>query len=157
MKNKPSLYIRVIEFALKYPKGFKYADIVDSKELKLEDWEKNLLTRQFRDACERFNWQDNTKGETIFQFIHGNHTQANSPDNDYILTFEAQFTYIDYQELKFARENAKDARILSNRAIIISIIAIVVSVIVPILISLCISQTVKIDDNQIQSIIDSNS
>lgn len=148
-----SLYIRVIELALKYPKGFKFADIIDNKKLSLEDWEKNIVMRHFKNACDHFNWNDNTKGETIFLFIHGNHSQPNSPDNMYMLTFDAEFTFIDFLELKFARENAREARILSTRSILISIIAIIVSVLLPLATALLMTQTIKIDSNQVKSIL----
>ncbi|OHA16762.1 MAG: hypothetical protein A3C79_00300 [Candidatus Taylorbacteria bacterium RIFCSPHIGHO2_02_FULL_45_28] len=146
-----SLYIRVIELALKYPKGFKSADILDNNKLNLEDWERSIVMRHFKNACDHSNWNDSTKGETIFLFIHGNHSQANSPDNMYMLTFDAEFTFIDFLELKFARENAREARTLSNRAIWISIIAIIVSALVPIVTASLMTQTVKIDDNQFRS------
>ncbi|MBX4198586.1 hypothetical protein KW782_04650 [Candidatus Parcubacteria bacterium] len=155
MKNTESLYIRVIEYALKYPEGFKFADIIKSKELNLKEWEVNLLSRHFHDACRRYNEGENTKGETIFLFIHGDHQKANSPDNDYILNFETEFTYIDYQELKFARENAREAKSLSIRAIVISVLALVASIVTPIFIAKFMTQTVEINSTQLQSIIGS--
>lgn len=146
-----SLYIRVIEHALKFPQGFKWRDIIESKELELKEWEAKLLGRHFHDACRRYNEGENTKGETIFEFVHGNHQNANSPDNNYILSFETEFTYIDYQELKFARENAREAKKLSIIAIIISGLALLASILTPILIAKYMTQSVEISGAKLQS------
>lgn len=145
--SKDTLYIRVIRLALEYPEGFKYSDIINNDKLDLNDWEKNTIDRHFLYACRHFTLGDKTKGETIFLFIHGQYDNHKSEENKYILNFEAEFTFIDYQELKFARKNAKEARILALIAIIISVIAI--------LASLLITQKVMIDDNQFQKIINS--
>ncbi|HEY9583724.1 MAG TPA: hypothetical protein VJI66_02040 [Candidatus Paceibacterota bacterium] len=147
-----SLYVKVIETALKYPDGFKYSDIVNNKELGLKDWEKSILNRYFYDACERYNYKDNTKGETIFLFIYGNYNKSNSPENIYTLTFDTEFTFIDFQELKFARKNAQEARKMSTWAIGLSIFAILVSILVPLGVAYFMTQNVVLDNDQFQTI-----
>ena len=107
------LYIRVIKLAAKYPAGFKYSDIVNSEELNLEPWETKILQKHFEDACTRHRANNNTIGETMFLFTEGAENSYQSEQNRYILNFNTQFTFIDYQELKFARENAKEAKRLS--------------------------------------------
>lgn len=119
--SEDSLYIKVIKFASKYPQGFNYSDIVESKELNLELWEKNIVGRYFEDALRRNNASNNTIGETIFSFVHGQQGVYQSKENKFILTFEAEFAFIDYKELRFARKNSREARWLAIAAIIISI------------------------------------
>ena len=149
-KTQDSLYVRVIQFALKFPDGFKYSDIINSKELNLQSWESNIIGRHFEDALNRYKSNDKTRGETIFLFIHGETGSYQSQENKFILTLEAEFAFTDYQELKFARENAKQARNLSLLAISISMFAIIVSVLVPYLIARNMIQNVKIDSGQLQ-------
>lgn len=148
MKNEESLYIRVIKTALKYPKGFNYWNIVEDTELNLEDWEKGIVERNFQYACWRYNASDNTKGETIFLFIVGKTNEEKSAENKYLLTLEAEFSYIDYQELKFARENAETARRQSKIAIIIALATLVISAILPFLVATMMTQTVKLEEGQ---------
>lgn len=147
-----SLYIRVIKQALKFPQGFKYSDVINSAELNLVPWEKEIVSRHFKDACERYNTGENTKGQTIFLFIIGNYRDYTSDENKYLLMFEAEFSYIDYQELRFARENAKQARSLSLIAMVLSVFAIIVSAIVPFLIANYMTQNVTIDESQLEEI-----
>lgn len=64
--QEDSLHVRVIRHALKYPQGFKYSDIIESKELNLKDWEKSIISRHFQDACTRYNYGENTKGDSYF-------------------------------------------------------------------------------------------
>ncbi|MEN9582944.1 MAG: hypothetical protein RL641_898 [Candidatus Parcubacteria bacterium] len=151
MKNE-SLYIRVIELALKYPEGFTFSDIIDNRELNLEGWKRNIFDRYFLNACQRYHHNNNTIGETIFLFIVGNKDKHDSPENKYLLTFEAEFTFIDYLELKFARQNAKEAKTLSIWAIVLSAIAILVSALIPFIIAHEVTQSVMIDKNQFQEI-----
>lgn len=150
--KQDSLYVRVLHHASKYPQGFKCKDILEHSELVLEEWEKKILERHFLSACQRFGWTDNTKGETIFQFIIGDYQKYLSETNEYTLTFEAEFTFIDYEELKFARENAQSAKRFSWLAIVLSVFAIIVSALIPYLIAKNMTQNVLIDDNQLKEI-----
>ncbi len=143
-----SLYVRVIEFASRYPQGFTLSTVVESEELNLKDWEKNIIKRHFQYAGVRYNLADTTKGETIFLFIHGDPNKITSEENKFILTFEAEFAFIDYKELKFARQAAKEARKYAIIAIIISLIALFV----PIFISVYFTQAVKIENSQFNSL-----
>ena len=145
-----SLYIRVMEFASRYPHGFTYNFIVESKELNLKDWEKNIIGRHLQYAGIRYNLADTTKGETIFLFIHWDPNKITSEDNKFILTFEAEFAFIDYKELKFARETSKEARKFSKVAIGISLAAFLVSILVPIFIAEYFTQTVELDNSQLE-------
>lgn len=150
--SENSLYIRVIGFALKYPKGFNYSDIIDSKELNLEPWENNIIGRNFEDALRRHNANNNTVGETIFMFVHGEQGIYQSKQNKFIVNFDAEFAFNDYRELKFARENAREARRLSLIAIMLSLMAIGVSAAIPFLVARSVTQNIMIDNNQLQEI-----
>lgn len=150
--KQDSLYVRVLQHASKYPKGFKCKDILEHAELVLEEWEKEILGRHFQSACQRYVYADNTKGEAIFQFILGNPQTPLLERNEYTLTFEAEFTFIDYEELKFARENAQSAKRFSWLAIVLSVFAIIVSALIPYLIAKNMTQNVLIDDNQLKEI-----
>jgi len=147
-----SLYIRVIGFALKYPQGFKYRDIIESKEINLKEWEKNIIDRHFLDALIRYRGGQNTIGETVFLFIHGNIIDHKSTDNDYLVNIDAEFKFLDYQELKFARANAREAKRLSLWAIVLSGVAIIMSAIVPFLVTKYITQNITVDNDQLQDI-----
>lgn len=150
-----SLYIRILKKCLTYPQGFGYFDILDDKELSLEDWERNIIDINFFYACQRAHHKDNTIGETMFLFVHGDRDKSNSPENKYILTFDAEFAFMDYQELVFARQNAKEAKSMSSKALTMSMLAVVVSVIVPLWIANKFIQTIRIEDRQLEIIMES--
>jgi hypothetical protein len=158
MKNrlenkKESLYIRVIEFALESPDGFTYSDIIESTELSLTPWEVYVIDRFFYNANQRNHHNNNTIGETIFlQISDTPNPEYKSKTHKYILTFESEFTFIDYLELKFARENAKEAQRFSRKAIRFSVIAIIVSALVPFIVAWIVTQNIKVDNTQFQEI-----
>src|SRR5688572_14282044 len=127
-ESEKSLYIRVIKLASEYPEGFKYSDIVNNSVLNLKPWETKIIQRHFEYALIRYRGGQNTSGETMFLFIDGSADQSQSDQNTYILNFDTQFTFIDYQELKFARENAKEAKMLAFIAIMISVVALVIQI-----------------------------
>ena len=58
----------------------------------------------------------------------------------------------DYDELKEARKNAKEAKELAIVAIAISVEAAIVSIFVPIFVTQWVSQTVKLDETQLKQI-----
>lgn len=145
-------YLRLLEFGEKRPNGFSLDDILEDKELKLEDWEKNIA----RIHCE--NAFDNTKQygggfpnhETLFILVQGKGSgDFNEKKLKFIINLDSRFKYIDYIELKEARENARSARKFSWIAIILSILSMITAVLIPLLIN----QTVELDVNQLDSII----
>ncbi len=125
-----ALYLRVIKLAAKYPEGFKYSDITNNKELILKPWETKIIQKHFEDACIRHRAGNNTIGETMFLFVDGSENLYQSDQNRYILNFDTQFTFIDYLELKSARENAKEAKKLAIVAIVISIIGLLIQLVI---------------------------
>ena len=143
-----SIYIKIIEFGLKHPDGFTG---ISDKDLDLKEWEKDIVKTYLSNA--RVNFYEtqtlnrNSNVETPFLVIntHG------GPKNDtytYIVNFDTHFKYLDYQELKFARENAKTARSLSLVAIILAGLSILIAILIPVFIK----QTIKIDNNQFNRI-----
>ena len=73
-------------------------------------------------------------------------------NHTYIISYDANFKYIDYQELKFARETAKEAKKFSKLAIGISILAFLASILMPIYIAKYFTQTIKLDSSQLELI-----
>ena|SRR3989304_4212993 len=151
-KSSQSLFLRVISLGLRYPKGFKYSDIINNKALALNEWERNIIDRHFSDACYRYRSSDVTKGDTIFFFILGNALQHYSNENDYIINIDSEFKYLDFQELQFARQNAKEAKKLSWYAIFLAILAIIVSASIPFLVARKVTQNITVDDKQFEKL-----
>lgn len=147
-----SLYIRVIKFALEQTEGFTANTIINSVELNLNAWQKGFINRHFQYARDRFQGGTNTLGETMFSFVIGKSLDHLSDENKYVLTLEAEFAYLDYQELVFARENAKEAKRLSLMALILSGLAIVVSVVTPLWVANKFTQTIRVEGNQLETI-----
>lgn len=152
-KLEDSIFLRVIDYGLGYPDGFSYTELVDG--LKLEGWERKIVDEYLEIA---YNNAFNAR-------IHGIRGSAHSPfflvqegasrsfmhgDHKYIMSFDAHFKFIDYHELKFARENAREARHLSVKAIAISVGAVVVSIFIPIFVAQWLTQTIKIDETQLR-------
>lgn len=148
-----SIFLKIIEYGLNFPKGFKYLDIVNG--LNLESWETKIVNKYLEGAHlnarnSRISHQAG-QVETPFVLIeNGNSESFMDPSHTYLVSFDANFKYIDYQELKFARETSKEARKYSMVAITISILAFIASIIVPILIAKYFTQTIKLEDSQLQ-------
>lgn len=148
-----SIFLRIINFGLKHPDGFTYVEIMGS--LKLEGWEKTTAQRYLDNAYKNnFNAPipgRSTNLETpFFATSIDRNNDYQYQENKYIISFDAHFKYLDYQELKFARQNAREAKMLSLWAIRISILAVIVSAGVPLWIALGVNQSVRIDSRQLQ-------
>lgn len=146
---KESLYIRIIEFGLKHPDGFTVKEVIGNKNLNLQEWEKSVIRVHLANAHTNYHQTQvlnhNSNIESMFLEIKEGSYGASGT---YIINFDAEFKYIDYQELKFARENARSARNFSIVAIIISMLSILTAILIPLLVT----QTVKIDPLQINDI-----
>ena len=115
--------------------------------MNLQEWEKNIVTVHLENArVNHYQTQTlnrNSNIETLFLEIKGDPAR-----HTYIINLNSEFKYLDYQELKFARENAKTARNFSLIAIMISILSVMVAILIPILFK----QTIQIDDYQFNDI-----
>jgi hypothetical protein len=151
--TKTHFLIDVLTWAEKRPGGFSQDGLMESRVF--ESWEKEILQLYFATA----NTNHNRKGlpnyvylpETIFYVVR------TTPEWTYVLTPDALFKYIDYTELKLARQSATEAKKFSQKSISVSersmsiaVIAIVVSVLMPLLAAWFITQTIKIDEDQIK-------
>ena len=143
---KENIYIRIIKFGIEHPEGFNYEEIINDKQLKLNDWEKNIVNQYLNSAYE--NGQGTPRGhiiglETLFLAVEriGGYKEDGTK---FIINLDSQFKYIDYLELKEARETASKAHKIAMGAIIISILSIIAM--------LFITQTVKIDQQQYNEI-----
>lgn len=149
-----SLFLRMIRFGLKQPKGFSYEEIKNG--LNLEVWELDIVDKYLHEAYlnaqNRRTAQGTASLETPFYVTHIGGSDYHSKEYRYLISLDSQFKYIDYQELKFARQNAREARALSVKAIKISMFAIIASILTPVVLAVLMSQTVKIDNNQFQYI-----
>jgi len=146
-----NIFLNLIKFGLSHPNGFCHQEIVDGLELNngVQDWERDIVEKYLHSAYvnarETKLMGQSGNSETPFLLVGHPRGQAFSDnENRYTLTFDAHFKFIDYQELRLARENAKEAKKLSMYAIGISVSAILVSL----LISLFWSQNVRIDPGQ---------
>lgn len=154
MSQEENFFIRIIEYGIEHPNGFTYDEIINGAPLNLKDWEKEIIKKYFNNAyinSRRDESKDRSgPAETPFLLVDrrvgGDY--ANSL-NKYVINFDSYFKYLDYQELKFARENAKTARNLSLYAIGIATFSIIVAILVPIIIK----QTVKIEVKQFDQIL----
>lgn len=148
-----SIFLRVIDFGLKRPDGFTFEDIMSG--LSLQGWKRTIVQEYLNTAYQNaYNARigRGVTGDTPFFVIKSGGSNYQDDSYKYTISFDAQFSYLDYQELKFARKNAKEARTLANRAINISLGALVVSIFMPILVALLLTQTVKLDEGQLQSL-----
>lgn len=148
-----SIFLRIIEHGLKFPNGFKYNQFIGG--LKLDSWETKIINRYLKGAY--LNTYNSTiigkagQVETPFILVeYGNSSSFMDPSHTYLISYDANFKYIDFQELKFARETSKEARNFSKIAIIISLAAFFASIFIPIFIAKYFTQTVKIENSQFQ-------
>ena len=144
---KENIYIRVIKFGIEHPEGFNYDGIINDKQLKLNDWEKNIvdkyLERAFKNEQSLTINSNYPNLETLFLAVKKT-TEHKDDSSKFIINLDSQFKYIDYLELKEARETAVKAQRFALGAILISVVSIIAM--------LFIIQTVKIDQQQYNEI-----
>ena len=151
----------VLEWAKKRSGGFSYSELISSRGF--EEWEIKLLESYLKVAHENEgrsrDFRSPLLSETIFFVAKPGSGDFKDDTNLYTLTTDALFKYIDYEELKLARENAKQARSISEKSIgisersmIVAMLAVGVSVIVPLLVTSLVTQNVKIDEAQLKSV-----
>ena len=153
--KQQSIFLRVIEHGLKFPNGFKYNQFIEG--LKLDGWEKKVADEHFKAANLNSRSLNQTitasNIETPFLLVEmGPSGFYGDVNHTYIISYDANFKYIDYQELKFARETAKEAKKFSKLAIGISILAFLASILMPIYIAKYFTQTIKLDSSQLELI-----
>ena len=148
---KENIYIRVIKFGIEHPEGFNYEKIINDKQLDLNDWEKNIVDGYLDRAYKNKESLTINSGypnlETLFLAVGKIGKYAGEYTDDktkFIINLDSQFKYIDYLELKEARETATKAHRIAMSAIIISVISIATMLII--------IQTVKIDQQQYNEI-----
>lgn len=151
-----NIYLRMIEFGINKPDGFMYKEIFES--IKPNNWEHAILDKYLYEAyLNARNRRISNAGATIetpfFVIQIGNSDHHLHESYKYIISYDAHFKYLDYQELKFARENAKEAKTLAVKAIWISLAAILVSALIPLLIASYMTQSIQIDEKQVESIL----
>jgi hypothetical protein len=153
-KLEDSIFLRVIDYGLGYPDGFTFKQLME--DLKLEGWEQKTIEEYFYNAYSNDNSKRgvNPGGsmETPFFLIKRGGGNYQDDAYRYIISYDASFKFIDYHELKFARENAKEAKDLSIKAIAVSLGAAILSAWIPIAISMWSTQTVKLDEAQLGSL-----
>lgn len=154
-KATENFYIRVIEYGMKEPDGFTYNEVVNSSELNLNNREKEIIKKYFNNAYIN-SYRDESKSrsggtETLFLVVNRSGTAFDQDSNKYVINIDSYFKYLDYQELKLARQNARTARNLSLAAIGIAALSIIIAILVPIFIK----QTVKLDTSQFEKILNS--
>lgn len=155
--GKSSL-IRVIEWGLNHPDGFGVAEILDDTVLSLNPQEKDIIRTYLQIAYKNSYTMTVTgsgpvSSESLFLILHRFGTDYLNEGNKYVISLDAHFSFIDYQELKFARQNAKEAKSLSVLAILISAAALII----PVIVAVCMTQDVKIDNEQMNSLLNASS
>lgn len=163
-----SFLIRSIEWGLDHPRGFSVSEVTEAEELELSAGEKDILKTYLQIAHKNYyNVSVVRSGpvnpDTLFLALYIlNPDNYADEKNKYVISLESQFNFIDYQELKFARKNASEAKRLSFGAIVISIIAILIPIFSTQDVEISEQQmerflnhsnSVKIDDQQLNAII----
>ena len=144
---KHHFLLDVLEWAERQPKGFTYKELKFSQ--KFENWQWLILDDYFKNAAANYSGKlkPNVRHilETIFYAIEGGGSDHMDDKYKYVLTSDALFKYIDYLELKEARKNAKEAKLLAIAAIIIALV-------IPLIIAFKMTQTVQLDKNQFEEL-----
>ena len=128
MKNY--FLLKALDWAVRRSKGFSYSDLMSSSNF--AEWERSVLTWYFENAAKNSQRRNSPNlvqiPETVFYVIH--HGGSNFKDDhfQYVLTSDAFFKLIDYEELKEARKNAKNAFWFSITAIIIASITLIITI-----------------------------
>lgn len=141
-----SIFLRMIEYGLTRPDGFTRNEILGAVCPK--DWEEKIVADYLDNAVGNKHGSgvpgSSTNRETPFFAIRIDQLDHQSEMNLFIINFSSYFNYLDYQELKHARANAREARMYSWVAIFISVLAVVVSVLVPYFIAEYVTQEVHV-------------
>lgn len=153
-KLEDSIYLKVIDFGLGYPDGFTFKQVMEG--LGLEGWEQATIQEYFYNAYTNDNSKRgvNPGGsmETPFFLIKRGGGNYQDDTYRYIVSYDANFKFIDYHELKFARANAKEARTLATIAIAVSVGAALASIFMPVFIAQWFTQNVRLDSDQLQDL-----
>lgn len=153
-KLEDSIFLRVIDYGLGYPDGFTFTQVMEG--LNLEGWEQKTIEEYFYNAYSNDNSKRgvNQGGsmETPFFVIKRGGGNYQDDTYRYIVSYDANFKFIDYHELKFARENAREARSLATIAIAVSVGAALLSIFMPIFVAQWFTQNVRLDSDQLQSL-----
>lgn len=149
------LYVRVIRYALNADQGFSVPELYSDKKAFLTDHEKEVLQIYFEFAYSNAR-QVSTYGasgnsEGFFILAHKG-PGWNHENTRYEISSDTLFKYLDLQELKLARKTSKEAKDLSWKAIYISIGAVLVSIFIPLFIAQFFTQTVRLEDEQLQTL-----
>ena len=160
MKNK-DIYIKILEFGIKHIEGFNYDKIIKAKELKnLKKSEIEIIDRYFLNAFRnkhKNSMNNPTDPETMFVLIEGGGSNHKDKMAKYTLNLDSRFKYIDYIELKEARDMAKKADKNSK----IALWAVVITTIISILISFLLTRwqiesPIEINENQFNTLLESS-
>ncbi|HYD93349.1 MAG TPA: hypothetical protein VEB18_02750 [Candidatus Paceibacterota bacterium] len=154
-KLEDSIFLRVIDYGLGYPEGFTYPQLVSG--LKLKGWETKIVNEYLETAYKnaynaKITGQRGNAETPFFIVEQGDGGGFMHEHHKYIVGFDAHFKFIDYHELKSARENAKEAKKLAVIAIAVSVLAAFISAVAPIVVAQVLTQTVKLDPAQIETI-----
>jgi len=153
MKDK-DVYIKILEFGINRIGGFTYNEIISAKELKnLEKWEKDIIDKYLLSAFrnkQHVNQMKSADYETMFFIIEGGDGNYNDNTTKYVLSLDSRFKYIDYIELKEAREMSRQANKNANKALWFAVATIIISII---LTFLQIYSPVEIKNKQINQIV----
>lgn len=123
VQENKDVYIRMIEYGRQHSSGFTPDEIRSAFSEKIE--ELNLVNKLLEDA-----WKNNRNPishPTPFVLSRDNNSINYLTDCKYTLSYEANFNYLDYEELQQAKSNAKDAHCASILAIGIAIVSMIIS------------------------------
>ncbi|MFH1292283.1 MAG: hypothetical protein ABIH87_03735 [bacterium] len=162
MEFENDLLIRVIKYGLNKPDGFNSEVVLNDKELDLKPTETEILKTYFRHAFRNAHSTVSTGHpnlESLFLLSEATGSNCYHENCRYVINLDSKFKYIDYLELKHAREASQNALKASQRAHELSIKAIkialfgiifttVVTVAVAIVIAVFSTQTVELDSGQ---------
>jgi len=145
------IYIGILEFGVNKTEGFTCDEIINA--IKFNAWEKKIIDKYLNNALinhQRSSSIDAIALETMFLLIEGGGSNYRDDGNKYILNYDSRFKYIDYIELKEAREMSRRANKNANRALWFAVATIIISII---LTFWQITSSVKINKKQIDTII----
>ena len=120
-----NLYIRVMEFGRKHPKGFEKTTLLTDAELNCDESEKDILQKHFDFADRNGNFVNR---DVPFPFSNSLFLQISS--SRYNLSYDAYFSYLDYLELKEARTAATSAKWIAWISIILSAMLAIASILI---------------------------
>lgn len=149
-----NLFLRITKFGVYHAAGFNYDELMaavnpTNTEKKIIDVHIDAADMNGKSA--RLEVIAGIDIDTIFYQI-ASEGGPHSANTKYIIEYPAQFNYLDYLELQFARKTSAEARTYSIIAIGISTLALIASIAVPLWVSINMQQEVKLDKNQIHEI-----